>query len=60
MWLTQPPKIVVKLSENVLYILDEWNGYLESFSFSQVLEFLGNICSFEQLFYRKKSLGVPD
>ena len=40
-------------------ILDEWNGYPESFSFSQALEILGNICSFEQLFYRIKSLSAP-
>ena len=41
-------------------ILDEWNGYPEIFSFSQGLEkFLGNIYSFEQLFYRKNSLGAP-
>ena len=41
MSLTQPPKILVKLSENVgilAYILDEWKGYPERFSFSQVLE----------------------
>ena len=36
-------------------ILDEWNGYPEILAF-----LLGNICSFEQLFYRKKSLGAPE
>ena len=27
---------------------------------SRKRKILGNICSFEQLFYRKKSLGAPD
>ena len=38
MWITQPTKIVVKLSEKPPNILDEWNGYPEIFSFSQALE----------------------
>ena len=37
-------------------ILDESNGYPEIF----LAFLLGNICSFEQLFYRKKSLGAPE
>ena len=28
-------------------------------AFLKVYKFLGNICSFEQLFYRKKSLSAP-
>ena len=37
-------------------ILDECNGYPEIF----LAFLLGNICSFEQLFYRKKSLGARE
>ena len=28
-------------------------------AFLKLYKFLGNICSFEQLFYRKKSPGAP-
>ena len=48
---TQPPKIVVKLLENLPTF--KTNGTV-------IQQFLGNMCSFEQLFYRNKSLGAPD
>ena len=41
-------------------ILDEWNGYLEIFSFSQALEISRQYCFFQQLFYSMKSLGAPE
>ena len=51
MWITQPPKFLVKLSENLRIF--QTNGTV-------IQKFLGNISSFEQLFYRKKSLGAPE
>ena len=29
-------------------------------AFLKLYKFLGNICSFEQLFYKKKLLGAPE
>ena len=52
-------EIVVKLSENVLYILDEWNGYPESFSFSQVLEISRQYLLPRTVILQKKVFGCP-
>ena len=55
------PKIVDLSLRKPPNILDEWDGYPEIFKFSHALEISRQyICSFEQLFYRKKSLGAPD
>ena len=56
----QHPKIVSKLVEKPEYLsrMDRLSrNYL---AFLEAKKFLGNICSFEQLFYRKMALGAPD
>ena len=60
MWITQPAKFVVKLSQKPSNISDEGNGYPEILAFLKLCKFLGDISSFEQLFYRKKSLCAPE
>ena len=59
MRITQPPKIVVKLLEN-LSIFQTNGTVIQKFqcSFSQTLEISRQYCSLEQLFYRKKSLDA--
>ena len=59
MWITQPPKIVVKLLENLRIFRRVGKGYPEILAFLKLQKYLGNICPFEQLLYRKKSLGAP-
>ena len=55
------PKIVDLSLRKPPNILDEWDGYPKIFKVSRALEISRQyICSFEQLFYRKKSLGAPD
>ena len=56
MWITQPPKIVVKLSEKPPNILDEWNGYPEIFSFSQALEISKQYVLLRRVILKKKKL----
>ena len=56
MWITQPPKIVVKLSEKPPNILDEWNGYPEIFSFSQALEISKQYVLLRTVILKKKKL----
>ena len=59
MWKIKLQKIEGNLSDNYASkIVQEWNGHLEIFSLLQVLEILGNTCFFEQIFYRKQSLGA--
>ena len=56
----QHPKMVSKLVEKLEYLsrMDRLSrNYL---AFLEAKKFLGNICSFEQLFYRKKALGARD
>ena len=54
-------KIVDKFKENAEYLLRIGLAVIqESLAFLELKKFLVNICSFEQLFYRKKSLGAPD
>ena len=60
MRLTQLPKVVVKLLENVRILYTNGMVIQRVWAFHELKKFLGNICSFEQLFYRKKSLGAPD
>ena len=61
MWITQPPKIVVKLSEKPPNILDEWNGYPKIFSFSQALEISRQYVVLRTVILKKKkSLGASD
>ena len=50
-----PPEPTPK---SALEIIHEWNGYLDIFSRPQV-KILDNICSSEQIFHRKLSLGAP-
>ena len=53
-------KILVRLLEN-LRIFKTNGTVIHKFSaFLKLYKFQGNICSFEQLFYWKKSLGAPE
>ena len=54
-------RIVDKFKENAEYLLRIGLAVIQEFlAFLELKKFLVNICSFEQLFYRKKSLGAPD
>ena len=44
---------------SMVYILDEWNGYPESFSFSQVLEISRQYLLLRTVILRKKVAGCP-
>ena len=60
MWQTQIPKVVDELiDEQASKVVLEWNNHLDIFSLILLLsKFLGNVCFFEQIFYRKRSLGA--
>ena len=49
---TQPPKIVVNLLENLRIFQTNGTVIQKFLAFLKLWKFLGNICSFEQLFYR--------
>ena len=53
-------KILVKLLENLRIFKTNGTVIQKISAFLKLQKFRGNICSFEQLFYRKKSLGAPE
>ena len=56
---TQPLKIAGKLLEKLQIIILASRVTIQIFLvFVEIWKILGNICSLEQLFYQKKSLGA--
>ena len=58
-WLIKLQKIVGNFSDKLRKLVPEWNAHLEIFSRIQAIENSWQSCFFEQIFYRKQSLGAP-